>query len=168
MNGISFIYREKIIASDIMSIEQLIKSVEFFTPEETDIAIELAQTSLIKEDSSGYYFLFAKVNDNNNIVGYTCFGPIVGTMGSFDLYWIVVHRDFRGLGIGKKLLTGTESMIAKRGGKRIYIETSSRIQYEPARSFYRRCGYCEEAFLNDFYSPGDNKVIYVKAIHTGK
>jgi D-alanine-D-alanine ligase len=166
MNGLSLIYREKLISTDIEVIRKLIESVGVFSPEENDIAVELAQISLIKGSTSGYHFLFAKLPDN--IVGYTCFGPIAGTMASFDLYWIVVHQNFRGLGIGKKLLAGTESMIAKRGGRRIYIETSSRKQYEPVRSFYSGCGYCEEAILNDFYSPGDNKVIYVKAIHAGK
>ena len=165
MNEISFIYREKVTLSDIEAIEQLLASVQIFTPEENSIAIELAQTSLIKEASSGYYFLFARLNDENTIVGYTCFGPIAGTLASFDLYWIVVHRDFQGLGIGNKLLTKTESIIARQGGRRIYIETSSRKQYALTRSFYRGCGYCKEAFLNDFYSPGDNKVIYVKPIH---
>lgn len=163
MNSLSLIYREKIISTDIEAIRQLIESVEFFSPEEGDIAIELAQTSLIQGETSDYYFLFANLSDN--MVGYTCFGPIAGTMASFDLYWIVVHRNFRGLGIGKKLLAGTESMVNKRGGRRIYIETSSRKQYEPARSFYCGCGYCEEAILNDFYSPGDDKIIYVKAIN---
>ena len=164
MNGVSFIYREKITASDIKAIEHLLASVKIFTPEEKDVALELAQISLVK-DLSGYYFIFAALPDDITIVGYTCFGPIVCTMASFDLYWIVVHQDYRGLGIGKKLLAETESLIARQGGRRMYIETSSRKQYAPARAFYRRCGYFEEAFLDDFYSPGDNKIIYVKAIH---
>jgi hypothetical protein len=58
----------------------------------------------------------------------------------------------------------TEELVAKRGGRRVYLETSSRGQYESTRSFYLRCGYAAEALLKDFYSPGDGKVIFVKAV----
>jgi hypothetical protein len=50
------------------------------------------------------------------------------------------------------------------GGKRIYVETSSREQYRPTRSFYSCCGYCKEATLEDFYSSGDHKVIYLRML----
>jgi hypothetical protein len=54
------------------------------------------------------------------------------------------------------------------GGRRIYIETSSRAQYEPTRGFYLKCGYRQETILEDFYAPGDGKVIYVKALPAGE
>jgi hypothetical protein len=57
-----------------------------------------------------------------------------------------------------------ETAIRKLDGKRIYIETSSRDQYKTTRAFYEACGYRKEAVLRDFYSPGDDKVIYVKVI----
>jgi len=46
----------------------------------------------------------------------------------------------------------------------VYADTSSRPQYEPTRAFYLSCGYVQEAFLADFYSPGDGKVIFVKPL----
>jgi hypothetical protein len=46
----------------------------------------------------------------------------------------------------------------------VYAETSSRPQYEPTRSFYRACGYRLEARLEDFYAPGDGKVIFLKVL----
>ena len=49
-------------------------------------------------------------------------------------------------------------------GQRIYIETSNRGQYVPTRAFYLKCGYAEDAVLREFYGPGDDKVIYVKAL----
>ncbi|MDY6910698.1 MAG: hypothetical protein SWC40_12285, partial [Thermodesulfobacteriota bacterium] len=38
----------------------------------------------------------------------------------------------------------------------------SRSLYEPTRAFYHRCGYARAALLQDFYAPGDHKVIFVK------
>ncbi|MBL8851541.1 MAG: hypothetical protein JNG89_17790, partial [Planctomycetaceae bacterium] len=58
----------------------------------------------------------------------------------------------------------TERLIAKRGGRRVYAETSGREQYAPTRAFYERCGYQREATLKDFYAPGDDKVVYGKVV----
>ncbi len=98
------------------------------------------------------------------IAGYTCFGPVPGTLSSFDLYWIVVRQDRRGGGIGRALLAQTEEAVASSGGSRLYAETSSRELYEPTRRFYRSAGFRQEAFLENFYSPGDGKIIFVKKI----
>lgn len=159
-------YREIPIPADKESIREIIESSGFFSSDETDVAVELVEERLTKGVRSGYYFLFAECD--GKIVAYTCFGPIACTAASYDLYWIAVHDDFRGSGIGKELLKRSEAIIAAQGGKRIYIETASREQYEPTRSFYLRCGYHEEAVLKDFYSPGDDKVIYAKAIFQDK
>ena len=101
------------------------------------------------------------------MLGYTCYGPIPGTDASFDLYWIAVHPDTQGKGVGKTLIRESEERIKAVGGQRVYIETSSKDQYVPTRRFYLACGYAQEALLADFYRPGDSKVIYSKALHRG-
>jgi len=50
------------------------------------------------------------------------------------------------------------------GGCRVYIETSTRGQYQPTRGFYDQAGYRLEAVLEDFYGPGDGKAVYVKVV----
>jgi hypothetical protein len=62
------------------------------------------------------------------------------------------------------LLERSEAAIGELGGRRIYIETSTRDLYLPTRQFYESSGYQAEATLREFYSPGDNKVIYVKSL----
>jgi hypothetical protein len=34
----------------------------------------------------------------------------------------------------------------------------------PTHRFYERCGYRQAAFLEDFYAPGDGKVIFVRSL----
>lgn len=159
-------YREEVRPSDHGQVRQLVDSSGFFSPEEITIAVELVEERLSKGSVSGYFFLFAELT--GNVIGYTCFGPIPGTMYSYDIYWIVVHSNFRRLGIGKKLMAHSEDLIGKRGGRLIYLDTSSRDQYKTTRLFYLQCGYRKEAFMKDFYKPGDSKIIYVKAIDIGK
>ena len=158
----NLVFRESVDPADTEYVRAIVHSTGFFSAEEVEIAVELVTERLVKGLESGYYFLFAE--QNNRVVGYSSFGPIPGTKVSFDLYWIAVHNDFRGMGVGKKLIVASEQAIHRLGGERIYVETSSRDQYQPTRAFYLACGYKQEALLEDFYAPGDSKVIYVKVI----
>jgi GNAT superfamily N-acetyltransferase len=154
-------YRTEVRRADRQNVGSLVAKTGFFSAEERLIATELIDERLAKGDESGYFFLFAE--EKERLVGYACFGPIPGTLQSFDLYWIVVDPSLQRHGVGRSLLEAAEREMAKRGAGRIYIDTSSRPQYEPTRGFYKACGYREEAFLADFYAPGDGKIVFVKS-----
>jgi ribosomal protein S18 acetylase RimI-like enzyme len=158
----SMIFREKVKLSDIETVREILTSSGYFYKEEIAIGVELVEERLNKGISSGYHFLFAE--EDGRVTGYTCFGEIACTKGSFDLYWIAVDNKVRRSGIGKKLLTLSEKKIAEMGGKRIYVETSNRKQYESTRVFYLKCRYYVDAILKDFYGTGDDKVIFVKVL----
>jgi len=149
-------------AADINAVRRIVESTGFFSDAEVAVAVELIEDRVSKGCRSDYRFVF--LDRSNEPLGYACFGPIACTVGSFDLYWIAVHNDARGRGIGRQILAAAEQQIAQEGGRRVYVETSSRVQYEPTRQFYLRCGYQIEATLQDFYSQGDGKVILVKAL----
>lgn len=155
-------FRETPLEDDPEKVGAIVKETGVFSESEVEIAIELVRERLSKGVQSGYYFLFAE--NKKKLIGYTCFGPVPGTLSSFDLYWIVIDNSFQGHGIGKLLNTMTEDIIRKMDGSRIYAETSSRLQYEPTRAFYRNAGYNESAYLEDFYAPYDGKIIFVKRI----
>lgn len=155
-------FRKVVKRRDIVAIKRIISSTRFFNDEELGIAIELITERLQKGKSSGYHFLFAEIDDN--VVGYACYGTILGTEKSYDLYWIAVDNAFRGKGIGKQLIFRTEKIIKDHGGGRIYAETSSKEAYLSTRQFYLSCGYCLEAQLKDFYGTNDGKCIFVKVV----
>jgi GNAT superfamily N-acetyltransferase len=161
-NTEKIIYRRDLQPADRPHIYEIVISTDFFSKEEIDIAIELVDERLSKGSRSGYLFLFAEYA--GQVIGYTCYGRIAGTVGSFDVYWIAVHRLFQGNGIGKSLLQKTEQLIMKEGGRRFYIETSSRDQYKNTRLFYLSFGFRQDAFMKDFYAPEDGKIVYVKNI----
>jgi ribosomal protein S18 acetylase RimI-like enzyme len=155
-------WREEPVSTDINDIVEIVRSTGFFNDEELDVAAELVEERLDKGISSGYYFIFLELD--KKLIGYSCFGPIPGTVNSFDLYWIAVHNESRGMGLGKIIMERSEKEIAKMNGDRIYVETSSKDLYIPTRKFYEGCGYRAEAILKDFYAPCDDKIIYVKSI----
>ena len=155
-------YRQDVLPADKEAVRAIVASSGFFSAAEIAVAVELVEERLGKGEMSGYFFLFAA--QGGPPVGYACFGPIPGSLFSYDLYWLAVAGHLRHRGLGKELLSRSETLIGKRGGGRIYVETSSRPQYEETVAFYRRCGYCETAFLEDFYAPGDGKIILVKVL----
>ena len=158
------IYREQVVPKDREAVGRLVRETGFFSKEEVAIAAELVDERLAKGEASGYFFLFAE--EEGHLLGYTCFGPIPGSVHSYDLYWIAVEPNAQGRDLGKKLMAGSERIMAGHGARRVYADTSSRPQYEPTRTFYHSCGYTQEACLTDFYAAGDGKVIFVKPLST--
>ncbi len=158
----SYIFRQEITPPDVQAIEEIVRSSGFFSASEIDIACELATDRLDHGEKSSYQFLF--LEEKGKVVGYTCYGLIPATAGSYDLYWIAVSPGLRGKGLGKILLLKTEELIAGSGGRQVYAETSSRTQYVPTQLFYEGCDYIPEAVLTDFYAEGDSKIIYSKLL----
>ena len=156
-------FRKHITIEDIERVKQITLSTGFFRDDEIDVAAELVTEAFNNgQGQSGYFFLFSMTE--NITTAYVCYGPTPCTIGTYDLYWIVVDNKFRGNGIGKILMNQTEKELIASNARKLYIETSSTDKYLPTRKFYEKCGYTEEARLKDFYSPGDNKVIYSKAL----
>lgn len=157
------IFRHELNDSDAGYISEILKSTGFFYDYEIEIALELVEENLTKgEEKSGYIFIVAEKDEVP--VGFACFGKTPCTADSFDLYWIAVHQNQKGQGIGKLLLNLVEKEIAVLGGKNIWVETSSRPLYEPTRMFYLKTGYKMVSELPDFYGENDHKNIFVKKV----
>jgi D-alanine-D-alanine ligase-like ATP-grasp enzyme/GNAT superfamily N-acetyltransferase len=163
-NGNGLCLRRDLEGSDRRELEALIRATAFFNPEEIGVALELVDNRLAHGEGSHYRFLVAEVA--GRVAGYACWGPVPGTVAAADLYWIVVHPEFQGNGVGAKLLRTAEEWIASAGRSRVYIETSTRPQYQPTRAFYAACGYEQAAELADFYGPGDGKAVLLKLLST--
>jgi ribosomal protein S18 acetylase RimI-like enzyme len=155
-------FRTEVRPEDVETVRDIIVSTGFFYDFEVPVAVELVQEKIDLGEQSDYHFIFAE--SDGKTVSYSCFGPIAATDGSFDLYWIATHNDFRGKGIGNLLINETHRVIRQMGGRIVIAETSSIEKYTPTRHFYDRIGYAKEAQINDFYTEGDGKVFYVKRL----
>jgi len=141
-------------------IASLLRSAEVFREDEVDVALELVDAVLERPDHPDYRFAVAAAGDE--VAGYACWGPTPCTLGTFDLYWIAASPAYQGKGVGRLLLSHAEADMAARGARICVIETSSLPRYSPARDFYLRMGYREEARLTEFYAPGDDKIVFVR------
>ncbi len=151
-----------ITAADRDHVLSLLTQPAFFRPDELRIAREVLDDS-IRETPTGDYQSFV-VEDEGAVVGWICFGPTPCTVATYDIYWIAVARNKQRRGIGRAMMEFAEARIRDRGGKKIVIETSGRSDYAPTRAFYARVGYQQMALIPDFYAPGDDKIIFMKAL----
>ncbi len=153
--------REEVLPRDEAEVRRVVRATGFFSDEEVEIAAELVRAALSGPDS-GYRFLFRE--EDGSLVAYACFGRIPCTRASWDLYWIATDPARQKAGVGRALLAASEERMRALGALRVYVETSSRAQYEPTRRFYERAGYERAALFPEFYGPGDGKVVYCKAL----
>jgi GNAT superfamily N-acetyltransferase len=153
-------FRETVRATDPAVIRTIISPTGFFSDAEVDIAVELAGERLARGAASGYHFVFA--DRGRDTIGYTCYGPIPCTVRSFDMYWIAVTPAEHGRGVGTMLIEYTEARVRAVGGRILFIETSGRELYVPTHRFYERCGFTLDVRVQDFYAPGDDKLVFSK------
>lgn len=142
-------------------IRTILEASRTFTAEEVAVALEVIDDAVSRPQSDDYTVCCAE-NDLGSVIGYICFGPIPMTDRCYDLYWICVDRERKKKGIGSSLIRTMESDLMKRGARHAYIDTSSTPPYDEARSFYERHGYRVVSVSPDFYSEGDDKVVYRK------
>jgi GNAT superfamily N-acetyltransferase len=157
--------RAELIPGDEDAVEEIVRSSELFSEAEIDLAIDLVSERRRRGESSAHRFLLAeRKQPERRTVGFLCYGEIPGTVGSYQIHWIQAHHDERGTGLRGWLLESCERRIAEGGGRRVYVESSERDQFRPMREFYSSHGYRIEARLDDFYAPGDAKLIFLKSL----
>jgi ribosomal protein S18 acetylase RimI-like enzyme len=137
-----------------------------FTSAEIDVAMELINI-VLKDESQKDYQVYCMVNDQDQVIGYICYGLTPMTRGTFDLYWIAVDPDFQKKGVGSKLLSFLEEVVKAEGGRMILADTSTIPQYEKTQKFYLKNGFQEVARIPDYYHPGNDRITFCKKIFYG-
>jgi ribosomal protein S18 acetylase RimI-like enzyme len=99
---------------------------------------------------------------HGRIVGYAYYAPAAMTDRTWYLYWIAVSKQTQARGVGGYMLRHAEDEIRKLKGRVLFIETSSLPHYELTRKFYLKHGFEVTAVLRDYYSDGDDMVVFRK------
>jgi ribosomal protein S18 acetylase RimI-like enzyme len=142
-------------------LEAITRATGLFGDDEIPVALEVFDAAVAGSDD--YTALGAVAG--GTLAGWICWGPTPCTVGTFDLYWIAVDPARHDAGIGSLLLAEMERRLAGTA-RLVVVETAGRDDYGPTRAFYARRGYHAVARIPDFYAPGDDQVVYVKAITT--
>jgi ribosomal protein S18 acetylase RimI-like enzyme len=101
---------------------------------------------------------------DGQIIGFAYYAPAAMTDRTWYLYWIAVSRKTQAKGVGGALLKHAEDDIRRNQGRVLFIETSSLPHYELTRRFYLKNDYEQMAVLRDYYSDGDDMVVFRKRL----
>ena len=101
-------------------------------------------------DSENWVFV-----QDEKVVGYI-FGWII--QNEFHLYNIAVHPDYLRKKIGQKLINHIISRVADQKVNVILLEVS--VNNISARKCYQSLGFVEVGLRKDYYSQGDDAILY--------
>ena len=86
------------------------------------------------------------------------------TEGTWNMLAIAVDPAVQGKGIGTGIVDRLHSAISGRSARLVIVDTSSLPEFAPARAFYLRNGYTEEARIREFWGDGNDKVVFWKRV----
>jgi ribosomal protein S18 acetylase RimI-like enzyme len=154
-------------ASNRSRLAELLVATGAFRREEIEVALSLFDFEMRRSaDDEPADYEFVGAFEEGELAGYACFGPTPATEGTYDLYWLAVHPDAQGRGIGRALVHAVEAKLIARDGRLLVVETSSRPDYSGTRQFYARSGYIEAARVRDFYAPADDRILLTTRLTT--
>ncbi len=164
-------------STDTERILTLTRATGVFRDEELEIAAEVFRDCVAAPGPTGgmisssrsddplpprpYYALGAELD--GELMGWICWGQTPCTEGTWDLYWLAVDPAAHGMGVGTALVNEMERRLTGIA-RLISVDTSGRADYDPTRAFYAARGYLAVARVPDFYAPGDDQVIFTKAL----
>ncbi len=143
---------------DLPAVKAVLDSTELFPSE---MLPEMISSFLSDEESADIWFT-AEVDGEPVSLAYAI--PEQLTDGTWNLLAIAVLPSKQGAGIGRAMVTHLETVLRARGERILIVETSGLPEYARTRAFYHKNGYTEEARIRDFYAPGDDKVVFWKAL----
>lgn len=99
--------------------------------------------------------------------GVVYYQPKPAADGVWDLTMIAVARRQQGRGVGTELMRHVEAELREEGVRLLLVETSSTPAFTATRDFYAGLGYREAARVPDYWSDGDDLVLFTKDLREG-
>ena len=104
------------------------------------------------------------VDDDAGVRGVAYWRPVEVADGVVDLTMIAVDPAVQGRGVGRALMRHAEAQARGAGQRLVLVQTSGRDQYAGTRRFYAALGYDEEARVRDYWTAGDDMVLFRLAL----
>lgn len=145
--------------NDLEDLKSVIETSGLFPPD----LLEGMMSDFFTNSETQDIWLTRVINKKPVAIAYCA--PERMTDGTYNLYLIAVHKDLQGTGIGGELMRYVENLLQSQGKRILLVETSGLPEFELTRKFYDKCGYNREAVIRDFYSDGEDKVIFWKKLN---
>lgn len=150
-----------VTGSDSSKVREIAIVTGLFDEESWPEVQEIMSASIDDEDSEHVWIV---LESDVGVIGAAYYAPEPFAYRMWNLYFLGVMPGNQGAGAGRELVAHVESVLRARGERVLIIETSGMETFTATRAFYRRNGYDEEARIRDFYGPGDDKIVFWKAL----
>jgi GNAT superfamily N-acetyltransferase len=145
---------------DTATLVSLARDTGVFKPHDIQALQEVLDDYHATNRAAGH--LAVVLEEGGELLGFAYYAPAAMTDGTWHLWWIAVRKEQQGRGLGTVLLRHVEEEVVRRRGRMLLIETSSLDSYRPTRTFYLKHAYKEVARLPDYYTAGDDMVIFCR------
>ena len=144
---------------DVSDLKQVLDTIELFP---SDMLDDMMADYLDNPNSEEIWFT-AIDNEVPISIGYCA--PEKLTEGTYNLYAIGVRSDIQASGVGTKMMSFIEQYLKDRQTRVLIVETSGSDDHKLTRNFYEKLNYAKEAVIRDFWSEGEDKIIYWKKLN---
>ena len=146
---------------DAPAVARVVVAAGMFTTEESAFVSELFADFLSspKDDRYGLVVL-----DDGGVLGVAHWRPVEMADGVVDLTMIGVDPTAQGRGLGRTLMRHAEAQVRGAGQRLVLVQTSGSDQYAGTRRFYAALGYDEEARVRDYWTAGEDLVVFRLAL----
>ncbi|TRX58431.1 GNAT family N-acetyltransferase [Fulvivirga sp. M361] len=148
----------KVKKEDIQALKSVVDSSELFP---SDLLDEMIHDYLTNSSSKDIWFT---TTENGVPISMGYCAPERLTEGTYNLYAIAVHKDHQGKGVGKDMMKYIENLLRENGNRILIVETSGNPEFKLTRAFYNKCNYTKEATIREFYTEGEDKVVFWKKL----
>src|SRR3989338_5123094 len=124
--------------TDIPMIKTIVRSVENLRENEIECCLDMVKEALHPSYAPTTVMCY---EENKDVLGFVSYSEDEMTKGTWEIYWVAVHKDHQGKGIGKKLMLYAEQDARKANARQLVLETSSLENYDHVRLFYNKLGY---------------------------
>lgn len=154
MNDIRPVQKE-----DLDQLQIIIDDSKLFPSE---LLLGMLDSYFNNPESSDLWF---KLCDDKNIpigIIYAIEEPL--TNKTYNLLLIAIHSNYKGKGLGKKLVHFIENYLKNLGCRLILIDTSGTHDFDSTRKFYYSLDYEKVSEIPDYYNDGESKVTFMKKL----
>lgn len=150
-------------AADREQIVDLVVAAGMFARDEARLVEELLQAHLGTEGLDDHRCTVLELDGRVDGVAFA--QPRAAADRVWDLTMLGVRPGRQHAGIGTALIEQIEQDLSTTQ-RLLVVETSSTDAYAPARAFYRARGYDEAARVRDYWTDGDDLVVFRKDLRS--
>ncbi|WP_419906124.1 N-acetyltransferase family protein [Hoeflea sp.] len=143
---------------DVSALQLVLEGTNLFPQE---MLPEMLSAFLSGDKDLGHWLTCEK---EGVAIGFCYAAPEQLAEGTWNMLAIAILPEEQGIGAGKALVNRLESDLRSNGQRILIVDTSGTDGFTDTREFYRKNGYIEEARIRDFWAPGDDKVVFWKAL----